>query len=164
MRGPEAAPARARELIVLLVPLVTPFLVIALLVISFLKELQLLNQGGPTSLFVWLGVLGLLAGAALALGAPLAPEPRSWIAVGERVRRVGWPRYGLAAASVFLALVAALLVHIAASPTVATIAWALGLVCILAAALDEGTLAALRSLPGRARMLDVHRAWPALVL
>jgi len=164
MRWPEALPARARELAVLLVPLVTPFLVIALLIVSFLKELQLLNQGGAISLFVWLGALGLLAGAALAFGAPLDPDPRSWIVGGKQDRPPGWLRYGLAAAAVLLALSAALLVQVAASPTVATIAWALGLVCILAAALDVGTLAAWRSLPSRARMLDARRAWPALVL
>ncbi|MGH2408996.1 MAG: hypothetical protein ACRDGS_01380, partial [Chloroflexota bacterium] len=164
MRRPEAAMARARDLAVPLVPLVTPFLVMALLVISFLKELQLLNQGGATSLFIWLGALGLLAGAALAFGVPFAPDPRPWILVGNRGRRAGGPRYGLAVVAVLLTLAAALLVRIAGSPTVATIAWAGGLVCILTAALDEGTLATLRSLPSRARALDVRRAWPALVL
>ncbi|HEY8286442.1 MAG TPA: glycosyltransferase family 39 protein [Chloroflexota bacterium] len=164
MRLPEVGSAHARALAAPLVPLITPILVIALLALSFLKELQLLNQGGATSLFVWLGALGLLAGAALALGAPLAPDPRSWILVGDRARRAGWPRCLLAVVAVVLALAAALMVHSAGSPTVATVAWAVGLVCILAAALDGGALATLRSLPSRARMLDVRRAWPALIL
>src|SRR5579885_3415121 len=52
--------------------------IIVVLVGSFLRQRQLLDQGGPTIDFIWLALLGALAGGVLAFGAPNGLDLRPW--------------------------------------------------------------------------------------
>ncbi len=114
-----------------LLPYVAPIVVLILLFRSFSEELQLLDQGGPTNIFVWLGALGLLAGCLLAFCTTQPAQPGRWHGATGSTGLVAMPQYVLAGIALLLSLGAAWLVHTNGSPTVSTVAWILGLALIL---------------------------------
>lgn len=161
--GPsDSAPADGPARAIPFPPVVIAGATVLVLAASVLRERRLLDDGGSTNSFIWLAVLGVLAAALLAFGTPYRLDPQRWADAAPWVR-VGLPRYGLAAAALLPALLAAWLVHSGGSATVATVAWVAGMVLALAAALDQQAMAWLRAIPARLGDLHLQQAWPALV-
>ncbi len=134
------------------------------LIISFFKELQLLNQGGSNDVFIQLGLLGLLAGGTLAIGTVEQLDRQPWADIAAKADKIGVLRYGMAAIAVLLSLSSAGLVYKGGSPTIATIAWAVGLVLVLSSSVEAGMLHRARLRAARLRSLDVRGACPALIV
>lgn len=140
-------------------PLALAIALVAVLLASFLHELHLTSGiDDGASDFSWLLCLGLIAGVALAFGPTWALVPHAWAAGNRETMRAR--QYGCAAVAALCALLSAWLVREHDSPTVATIAWVLGLLLVLAAATDTGGTAAARALWRRRQFV----CGPAVVL
>lgn len=135
-------PAYARTVLLLRRPLVLAVALPLVLAASFLRQLHLASGtvGSVVPDYLWLLCLGLVGGALLAFGPRQLVGPLPWIA-GSCDDLVARRQYGLAGAAVLCSLFGAWLVHANGSPTIATLAWVLGLALILAAATDAETLA-----------------------